>query len=442
MLVVTSNWNCSDKTLVASHSKKQFDYFLKVVHRAALRASMRFDGRYQPIERLDLVFAGDTYDWLTSRKWLDDHRPWGMPRSAMPITEQVAALSLQSIRRDIVRLQKVIHDGLALPLADRHGRPSPTSFERVPVRVIMLAGDRDRLLSHPSIAAWVSSIGIAIGSQWSDGQREILHGDQLDPLAIVSSSKFESRAPSLAESLRIDFLTRFSADLIDSLSNHGNYFRSLAQKLVQSMVFREPLDAVAVMRAWIDHHSGSMAFAAACRDIWKRSIASWYSHAMRLRPSHEYAFDPTDTVASYLECAVNDPSSCSLPLSKAGALRIVYPNCREQPHTERCSVICGHPQYPCKTDLSTGLPAVFSLAENSSFSFPPFALQGHMNQAYEVVPRQFLHALRVPPSIALFEPGESSGMIATPLTEFPSEYFGAQPDCNDFLDRASALWAA
>ena len=65
-----------------------------------------------------------------------------------------------------------------------------------------------------------------------------------------------------------------------------------------------------------------------------------------------------------------------------------------------------------------------------------------MNQAYEVVPRQFLHALRVPPSIALFEPGESSGMIATPLTEFPSEYFGAQPDCNDFLDRASALWAA
>ncbi|MDO7677730.1 MAG: hypothetical protein MUQ48_04150, partial [Pirellulales bacterium] len=110
MLVVTSNWNCSDKTLVASHSKKQFDHFLKVVHRAALRASMRFDGRYQPIERLDLVFAGDTYDWLTSRKWLDDHRPWGMPRSAMPITEQVAALSLQSIRRDIVRLQKVIHD--------------------------------------------------------------------------------------------------------------------------------------------------------------------------------------------------------------------------------------------------------------------------------------------------------------------------------------------
>lgn len=80
MLVVTSNWNCSDKTLVASHSKKQFDHFLKLVHRAALRASMRFDGRYQPIERLDLVFAGDTYDWLTSRKWLDDHRPWGMPQ--------------------------------------------------------------------------------------------------------------------------------------------------------------------------------------------------------------------------------------------------------------------------------------------------------------------------------------------------------------------------
>ena len=312
MLVVTSNWNCSDKTLVASHSKKQFGHFLDVVHRAALRASMRFDGRYQPIERLNLVFAGDTYDWLTSRKWLDNHRPWGMPRNAMPITEQVAALSLQSIRRDIVRLQKCIHDGLALPLADRHGRPSPTSFERVPVRVIMLAGDRDRLLSHPSIAAWISSIGITIGSQWSDGQYEILHGDQLDPLAIVSSSKFESRAPSLAESLRIDFLTRFSADLIDSLSIHGNHFRSLAQKLVQSMVFREPLDAVAVMRAWIDHHSGPMAFAAECRDIWKRSIAFWYSQAMRLRPSHEYVFDPIDTVASYVLCHFQQQGRCVL----------------------------------------------------------------------------------------------------------------------------------
>ena len=38
-----------------------------VIQRSALRAGFRHDGRYKPLERLDIVFAGDTFDLYASR---------------------------------------------------------------------------------------------------------------------------------------------------------------------------------------------------------------------------------------------------------------------------------------------------------------------------------------------------------------------------------------
>ena len=51
--------------------------FAERVGDLALRASWRADGRYRPLERLDVILLGDILDLIRSRRWLEAAvRPW------------------------------------------------------------------------------------------------------------------------------------------------------------------------------------------------------------------------------------------------------------------------------------------------------------------------------------------------------------------------------
>ena len=80
MLVVTSNWCVSDGTLSAGPPRRLIDRFRAEVRKASLRGGFRCDGSNRPVDAIDVVLAGDTFDWLISREWTGDVRPWDVGR--------------------------------------------------------------------------------------------------------------------------------------------------------------------------------------------------------------------------------------------------------------------------------------------------------------------------------------------------------------------------
>ena len=96
MLVVTANWAIGDGTLWRRPLRGLVSRAWGVIQRSALRAGFRHDGRYRPLERLDIVFAGDTFDLYASRLWATgDVRPWHRSTSGETARREVAASALR-----------------------------------------------------------------------------------------------------------------------------------------------------------------------------------------------------------------------------------------------------------------------------------------------------------------------------------------------------------
>ena len=94
MLLVTSNWFLSDGTVFGPPPLRQTEQFFADVQQMALRAGCRRDGSYRPVERIDVVLAGDTFDWLSSREWLGSARPWSLGCGMADVMAGVASLTL------------------------------------------------------------------------------------------------------------------------------------------------------------------------------------------------------------------------------------------------------------------------------------------------------------------------------------------------------------
>ena len=83
MLIVISDLHLGDGTTANSISPSAFHLFANRLREMAYFASFRKNGRYEPIERLDIAFIGDILDPLHSTLWLDTApnaltyaRPW------------------------------------------------------------------------------------------------------------------------------------------------------------------------------------------------------------------------------------------------------------------------------------------------------------------------------------------------------------------------------
>ena len=295
MLVVTSNWCVSDGTLSAGPSRWLIDRFRAEVRRSCLRSGFRRDGSYRPVDAVDVVLAGDTFDWLVSREWTGDVRPWDGSRLAAAAVQRIAAGSLRRGKRLLATLSAWMRRGIEVPMADRRGRPLPAVLRRVPVRVAVLCGDRDRWLEQVA-AGWKPVVnGPVVGTTWSDGDVIVRHGAELDPLSGACG-----REPTLGESLAVDLIGRFGASLLDVAR-----LRPLAAGLLRRLAGGCPIDAPQQLAAWLEAHDRGATLPEATRqevsEAWQRAVALWHRAARRLPLCGDGGVDLVGEVAEWLE---------------------------------------------------------------------------------------------------------------------------------------------
>ena len=297
MLVITANWSITDATLGGGPSWSHGLEFLAGIRRSAARAGFRHDGGYRPIDCIEIVLAGDTFDWLLSAEWLGAERPW-RPRARQELLRnRVMQAALRCGTRFLGRLGSLARQGLVVPAADSRGRPIVGSAVRVSVRVTLLAGDRDAWLEDRNCVEVAHRFGIAVGGSWTDGGVTIAHGHALDPLCGPVRPGRVERPPTLHESLTVDLLGRFAATLRD-----GGTPDSMVRRLLRLLATVRPIEAPQRLVAWLDRAVTEGELAAAAREhveaLWRRAVDGWQQRARREVPESELQFDAVDAIAA------------------------------------------------------------------------------------------------------------------------------------------------
>jgi len=155
VLVFISDLHFKDGTTGASISADAFNLFLKRLEDMAYRASWRADGRYEPLDGIDLVLLGDILDPLRSVRWQDTKRgnidylrPWH-DSSRKDYRDKIAEITEAIIEHnaeafDVLR-ELGNGNGVHLPPATHHGQPDLDSSEQiaVPVRITYMVGNHD-----------------------------------------------------------------------------------------------------------------------------------------------------------------------------------------------------------------------------------------------------------------------------------------------------------
>ena len=294
MLVVTSNWAIGDGSLVRA-AAGWHGTLASAVHRAAIRAGFGHDGRYRPIEGVDVVLAGDTFDWLASAAWCDHARPWRGGSAVREVGRGVAAATVRRGRRVLAPLARFRRRGLAVPAADGRGRPGRTAVT-VPVRVTLLAGDRDRALADQPRPGRVP---FALGAVWSDGRVTIRHGHEADPACHVPDGRRGDggRSPTLAESVAVDLVARFAL-ACGGLAGATPACGDLVRRLVRC----GPVGLPGAIAAWLGEPAAAVE-GGAVEATWRRAVERWHAVARREVPSCEVEFDAIECLATWFDAA-------------------------------------------------------------------------------------------------------------------------------------------
>lgn len=290
MIIATSNWALGDGTLVPA-SAAWHGMLPTAIHRAVLRAGVGSDGIYHPVERLDLVLAGDTFDWLLSAEWLGGPKPWHGTVAAREAATRVARRSIRAARRVLGPVIHWARHGLTVPAAVR-GRPGRLPIS-IPVRVTLLAGDRDAAIEH-HVGRRGGRQPVTTGSRWDDGRVSIRHGHELDPACRTAGGgpAPRDRQPTLAESVAVDLVARFAAAL--------RPLEPGRRRLLASLAAAGPTGIPAVIAAAIDGAAdGSSDADSGLADAWRRSVDAWWHDARRTVPACEVEFDAVDALAGW-----------------------------------------------------------------------------------------------------------------------------------------------
>lgn len=296
MLVVTANWALADGTLVAAPRRCQVE-FLEAVHRAAVRSGVQRDGRYEPIDVIDIVLAGDTLDPLTSTAWAGDLRPWQSGRRAAEALTAVMLAAAVRGRRLLAGLVAWARDGLAVPAADRRGRPAFDRRRHVAVRVTLLPGNRDPWIA--GAAARLARRGIEVSGAWAVPGISVCHGAEFDPVWAA----VEPGRPTLGASLAVDLVARFGT----ALRGRPDLWPA-CQPLVARLVAARALELPGVVAEWTTAmERGS----AVVRDTWRAAVAGWRRQARIVEPACEAPFDALDAVAGWMEGLHHEPRTAA-----------------------------------------------------------------------------------------------------------------------------------
>ena len=312
MLVVTSNWSITDGTLVPATAGCH-GLLATSIHRAACRAGLRRDGRYEPIDRVDIVLAGDTFDWILSAEWQGRVKPWHGTAAARDASMRAARRSIHLGRRSLGPLIRWARQGMRVPGASR-GRPARWAIA-VPTRVTVLAGDRDAAIEQ-LIGGRLERQPVTVGWKWDDGRVSIRHGHDLDPScgSAARNAGRRDRPPTLGESVGVDLVGRFAAAAVAEWP--------AIRRLCRRLAAANPADLPAAIAAWIASPFGRGEGQEGVDALWRRCVDAWWHEARRTVPSCELEFDAVDAVAATLSTAFAAPGDCASTLA---ALRPATP---------------------------------------------------------------------------------------------------------------------
>jgi hypothetical protein len=298
MLVCSANWLLPDGSLSRPVAGAELTTFLRDIAALAGRAGFRRDGSYRPIARVDLVFAGDMLDLLSSDRWTEDVRPWDGTRVSAEIMATIAADCLRRGRRAIAALRGLQHRGLSVPVATPRRRPCERHRCRVPVRVVVVTGDRDeRGFASAGVPAAMPNLPWppAVATRWGDDVDVLVsHGHEFDPATCCDAAA--ARPPSVSESLAIGLIGRFVRCLRPSA--HFPWAELLARDTARC----HPLELLSVVAARITRQEASARHMTILRANWKQSIRAWHRDARRAPPRvREGQGDVTDCLAGWLD---------------------------------------------------------------------------------------------------------------------------------------------
>jgi hypothetical protein len=345
MLVVTANWAIADGTVYGGPPRAAVRAFFRELRRAAWRAGFRRDGRYRPLDAIQIVLAGDTFDGLTSLVWHGDLRPWqGGPR-ARAAAEQIAVAATRRGARLLAGLGRLRRSGLAVPQADNRGRPLPGTSCPAAVHVVCLVGDRDRVLDGHWFAGLADRHGISIGTEWASDSVIIRHGSECDPLcgpidlppqALLPPQAIQppqARSPSLAESLAVDLLVEFARRLQGTAVP-----RPTAAAITRLLAAASPLE----MPLAIARHPHP-----AIQTAWQRSVRHWHTQAHATLPEAEVQHDAVDALAAWMETSIHHDSASPRRVTRsrhqlAAAIDSLRPRIPRRWSDDRL-VVLGHP---------------------------------------------------------------------------------------------------
>jgi UDP-2,3-diacylglucosamine pyrophosphatase LpxH len=239
MLVIISDLHLTDGTTGPVLNPGAFDIFVERLHEMAMRASWRADGRYRPLERLDLLLLGDTLDITRSTHWLGSaSRPWGDVQSPAVIdtVSSIVDEILLKNREGLECLRAVSEDAaLRLPPATQAGEPVYNG-EGIPVgvRAYYMVGNHDwplhlrgsrydvirQKIAHQLGLANAHTEPFPHDPHESDEVLTVLrrhrvlarHGDIFDPINFSETRD----ASSLGDAIVVELVNRFLAEVAAS----------------------------------------------------------------------------------------------------------------------------------------------------------------------------------------------------------------------------------
>ena len=340
MLVICANWAITDGTLAGS-AGIDARAWLHEVHRAVLRGGFGRDGRYRPVDGVEIVFAGDTFDWLVTTAWTAAHRPWHADAQSRQMRARVEALSLRRSRDLLAGLARWTRRGLRVPSADHVGRPRLATPVHVPVRVVFLAGDRDPWLEEAGLEA--DRFGWGVGRSWSDDVVDVRHGAELDPLGDSQERRGAAEwRPTIRESLLVDLVARFGARLLEA-----GHRRSLVGRLTAALAAANPLEMPALVNrastpATESHSPDAPMRRVPLVDDWRFAVEDWHRAAVSVQPRCGLPCCPLDALADVLGA----PSAWTQRAAATGLADLLEsPLCPggEPAVAGRRHVVLGHP---------------------------------------------------------------------------------------------------
>ncbi|MGH9376384.1 MAG: hypothetical protein ACRD1J_09520 [Terriglobia bacterium] len=250
MLVIISDIHLTDGSSGETVHQGTLRVFRERLRNLAYAASWRTDGKYRPIQQIDILLLGDFLDVLRSSRWLEERsavpstlRPWDDPASPEFIG-QIGSITESIIENNAVffeMMRELCGTAIAsVPQATEDSRPQRTEAGRegspriaVPVRIHYMVGNHDWFfhLPHPEYReirrALVQNLALDndpdvpfphdLGEPGAKTIRRVLnehgvfarHGDIYDPF------NFEGHrdCASLGDAIVIDLVTRFAVEV-------------------------------------------------------------------------------------------------------------------------------------------------------------------------------------------------------------------------------------